>query len=369
MGRAFVSIHAEEVARALASGQATRSSLVASWQRSARLHRLDPAGNPAVDRLPAMRLREAREAMAPLIASAQPSLDRLFLAVGGVGCSVLLADRHGVPVDRRGAVADDETFEAWGLWTGTDWSEAAQGANGIGTSIVEQRALTIHRDQHFLARNALLSCTTAPIFDEHGELAAALDVSSCRADLTEGFVHLIAVAVADAARRIEAENFRLAFAKARIVMAPCARKGRRGADRRRRRRPRRRGDARRASGAESERPRAREAATGERPDRRRRFGRRGLRRRRTRGSAPRARARRRQCLGGRAQPRRVARHAPPQDESARTRPRRLIEADCVAELRHLRGARCADPLPRRPVFAQGSPSSAAPAGAHQGSEA
>jgi transcriptional regulator of acetoin/glycerol metabolism len=222
VGKAFASTHAEEVARALASGQATRSALVASWQRSARLHHLDPAGDPAVERLPAARLREAREAMGPLLASAQPSLDRLFLAVGGVGCSVLLADRHGVPVDRRGAIADDETFEAWGLWTGTDWSEDAEGTNGIGTCLVEQRALTIHRDQHFLARNALMSCTTAPIFDEHGELAAALDVSSCRADLTEGFVQLIAIAVADAARRIEAENFRLAFPSARIVVAPCS---------------------------------------------------------------------------------------------------------------------------------------------------
>jgi transcriptional regulator of acetoin/glycerol metabolism len=85
---------------------------------------------------------------------------------------------------------------------------------------VEQRALTIHRDQHFLSRNALLSCTTAPIFNERGELAAALDVSSCRADLTEGFAQLIATAVMDAAQRIEAENFRLAFPKSRSSRPP-----------------------------------------------------------------------------------------------------------------------------------------------------
>ena len=65
-----------------------------------------------------------------------------------------------------------------------------------------------------------LFCTTAPIFDEHGDLAAALDVSSCRADLTDGFARLIASSVADAARGIEAENFRLAFPKARILLAP-----------------------------------------------------------------------------------------------------------------------------------------------------
>ena len=220
----FASIHADQVARAVTSGEATRSALVASWQRSARLHRLDPASDAPGRRLTAERLLEARQAMEPLLRVAQPALDRLFLAVGGAGCSALLADRHGVPIERRGATADDGTFEAWGLWTGTVWSEDAEGTNGIGTCIVEQRALTIHRDQHFLARNSLLSCSTAPIFDERGELAAALDVSSCRADHTEGFVYLIAMAVADAARRIEAENFRQAFPKARIVIAPATEK-------------------------------------------------------------------------------------------------------------------------------------------------
>jgi transcriptional regulator of acetoin/glycerol metabolism len=51
---------------------------------------------------------------------------------------------------------------------------------------------------------------------------AALDVSSCRADLIESFVNLIATAVIDAAARIEAECFRLAYPRARIVVVPVA---------------------------------------------------------------------------------------------------------------------------------------------------
>ncbi|TGS90104.1 GAF domain-containing protein, partial [Mesorhizobium sp. M8A.F.Ca.ET.213.01.1.1] len=93
---------------------------------------------------------------------------------------------------------------------------------GIGTCLVEQRALTIHRDQHFYTCNTGLSCTTAPIYDHRGDLVAALDVSSCRADLTEAFANLISMAVIDAARRIEAENFKIAFPKARILLAPVA---------------------------------------------------------------------------------------------------------------------------------------------------
>ncbi|GHD15280.1 helix-turn-helix domain-containing protein [Tianweitania populi] len=214
--------HTNRVQAAIASNEAARSALVASWQRSLALHHLDPAASAPPQRLTSAELRHARQRIEPLLYAAQASLDRLYQAVGGVGCCVLLADRDGIPLERRGAAGDDETFDEWGLWTGTVWSERSEGTNGIGTCLVEQRALTIHRDQHFFSRNTLMSCTTAPIFDHQGRLAAALDVSSCRADLTEGFASLIAVAVADAARRIEAETFRLAFPSARIVVAPTA---------------------------------------------------------------------------------------------------------------------------------------------------
>ncbi|MFO1142472.1 MAG: helix-turn-helix domain-containing protein [Amaricoccus sp.] len=212
--------HADRVQSVVDSDAPARSALAASWRRSSALHRLDPAERELSRRLSEAELRAARDRLGPLLGVAQPSLDRLYQAVGGVGCCVLLADRDGVPVDRRGAAGDDDSFRGWGLWTGAVWSEAVEGTNGIGTCIVEQRALTIHRDQHFFARNTDLSCTTAPIFDHEGRLAAALDVSSCRADLTEAFVGLISVAVQDAARRIEAEAFRLAFPDARVLVAP-----------------------------------------------------------------------------------------------------------------------------------------------------
>jgi transcriptional regulator of acetoin/glycerol metabolism len=212
--------HADKIYSALQSDEAARSALVASWRRSSDLHHLQPADRRPPQRLVESEFKMARQRVEQLVAAAQASLDRLYLAVGGVGCCVLLADRNGVPVERRGAISDDSTFRDWGLWTGTVWSEDSEGTNGIGTCLVEQRALTIHRDQHFFSRNTLLSCTTAPVYDHEGKIAAALDVSSCRADLTEGFVNLISMAVVDAARRIEAENFRLAFPHARIMLAP-----------------------------------------------------------------------------------------------------------------------------------------------------
>src|SRR3954451_1487475 len=149
----------------ITSGQAARSSLVASWRRSSRLHRLDPAGRSSPNRLSEAELHHARERIAPLLAAARGAMDRLYQAVGASGCCVLLADGEGVPVDRRGTPADDATFQSWALWTGALWSEEHEGPNGIGTCLVEQRPLTIDRDQHFFTRNTLLSCTAVPIYD------------------------------------------------------------------------------------------------------------------------------------------------------------------------------------------------------------
>lgn len=212
--------HVGTVTRALASGEAARSALVASWSRSARLHGLDPVAPPRPDRLTAGELSTARDRMGALLSIAAPNLERLFLAVGGVGCCVMLADADGVPVDRRGVPGDDATFADWGLWVGTRWSESVQGTNGIGTALVEQRRVTIHRDQHFFSRNTALSCMSAPIWGPTGALQAVLDVSSARGDLTPGYAQLIAQFVDETAQRIEAEGFAAAHPGARITVLP-----------------------------------------------------------------------------------------------------------------------------------------------------
>lgn len=222
MPRTDPTAHLRAVEAALASGAAARSPVAASWSRSARLHGLAPDRGRKPERMTGAEFTLARQRMEQMIRAARPSLDRLFQAVGGVGCSVLLADRDGVPVERRGAPVDDGVFQDWGLWTGAIWDEAHEGTNGIGTALAEQRAVTIHGADHFLARNTILSCTSAPLYDPEGGLAGVIDVSSCRSDLTEGFLGLISHAVIEAARKIEAEAFRMAYARERIVLMPDA---------------------------------------------------------------------------------------------------------------------------------------------------
>lgn len=194
--------------------------LVASWQRSATIHRRDPAEAAPPRRLSDLELRQVRQRMEPVIAASGDILDHLHRAVGGNGCCVLLSDAQGVPVDRRGFPGDDDTFRHWGLWLGNDWSEAAEGTNGIGTAIAEKRSVIIHADQHFHSRNTGLSCMSAPIFGPDGGLMAVLDVSSCRADLTAELIPILSLTVSWAAKRIEVGCFRNAFPAARLMAGP-----------------------------------------------------------------------------------------------------------------------------------------------------
>lgn len=198
---------------------AARSPLAASWRRSLERHGLDPAESRPTERLDETALRRRRDALTRFLQAAGPKIDQLFGLVGNSGCGVALTDENGIVLDQRCAAADTAIFQDWGLWSGADWSEAAEGTNGIGTCLTERRQVTIHRDEHFFLRNIGMSCMDAPIFGPDGRILGALDVSSARADQTEGFNRLIAATVAQTARAIEAEVFRASFPKARIVVA------------------------------------------------------------------------------------------------------------------------------------------------------
>lgn len=212
--------HIEKVIAAAQSGSGpARSRLVASWRRSLDKHGLDPGQGDAVQRIEETEFVQHRDRAHRLLEVARAQMDQLFRLVGHSGCTVLLTDAAGVVLDQRCADGDANTFRSWGLWQGADWSEGAEGTNGVGTCLAEQRQVTIHRDEHFKARNSVMSCMDAPIFGSEGELVGALDVSSARADQTEGFNHLIAAMVAKTAAQIEAGAFRSAFPKARILLA------------------------------------------------------------------------------------------------------------------------------------------------------
>lgn len=216
------SAHAEHVYTCTQrDSAAASSSVVASWRRCISMHQLVPEDEREPLRLTDQEFNSAREQSEILISNAADELDRLFLVAGKAGCCLLLTDRNGIALERRGAAGDDKHFRDLGLWTGSVWTEASIGTNGIGTALADERPVSIFRDQHFFCSNIQLSCTTAPIRDHLGQLTAALDISTCRDDVNEMTLAILSQMVRDSAMRIEINLFRSAFVGARFLMVPA----------------------------------------------------------------------------------------------------------------------------------------------------
>ena len=214
-----VKTHADRVFESLRSSTAAaRSAVAASWRRSFDHYGLDPMQRTAAPLLDERALLRQKEAAGRLMHMAEPRLDALFSMIAHCGAAVFLTDKNGVVLSGRTRTGDQAAFRSWGLEPGRDWSEAAQGTNGIGTCLAERRAVIIHRDEHFMAQNTAMSCIDAPVFGPDGALVGALDVSSARADQTESMNQLIAAMVIRLSIQLETDLFRAEFKDHRILM-------------------------------------------------------------------------------------------------------------------------------------------------------
>lgn len=118
--------------------------VVRSWRRSIS-SRADGAN-------PAQRLTEI-DTDSILCRAADPVLDRWQSHLTDTGTTLFLSDRAGAIVARRASDSSirrrlDNVHAAEGF----DYSEDAIGTNGLGTSMVEKRALLISGSQHYKRR-------------------------------------------------------------------------------------------------------------------------------------------------------------------------------------------------------------------------
>jgi transcriptional regulator of acetoin/glycerol metabolism len=106
------------------------------------------------------------------------------------------------------------------IYTGSNFAEACEGTNGVGTALAEQRPILVHRDEHFREQYSIFTCGVAPLFDHCGRLAGALNITSCRRDL-DRTAHQLAFAIeVETARRIEQFFFHRQFGDCWIASLP-----------------------------------------------------------------------------------------------------------------------------------------------------
>ena len=188
-----------------------------SWHRSIVHYGLNPRGRGEKVILTASEIRRHQELNQDYLAIAGQGVTGLSRRVAQAGFAVLLSDENGITLDSR-LPAQRDPYTQSGLIIGARWDESVVGTNGIGTALVSQHALTIHRDEHFLAANARMSCSVSPIFDPLGKLKGCLNASCLDMDGPKEAQHLTLQLVVMYARMIENAYFRHSY-RDRLTLA------------------------------------------------------------------------------------------------------------------------------------------------------
>lgn len=197
------------------------SRIATSWRRCLISHKLDPARQGPPQTLTESEIRHVAEPMEETIRLLTPELDDLARVLRDAGYCVNLADANATMLfSRLPGEADARMFMDWKIYTGSNFAETCEGTNGLGTALAEQKPILVHRDEHFRAQWHMFSCAVAPLFDQAGRLAGAVNITSCREDL-ERAAHQLALAVTmEATRRMERAIFRDHFRNAWIATVP-----------------------------------------------------------------------------------------------------------------------------------------------------
>lgn len=199
--------HVSEIDRVLNGFETGRDGLVSqSWRRCVETYGMDPTRPEPAHIVTADQLREHQEQSERLIATARSGLQSLFKQVAGQNYVLLLADAKGICVDFFGDPRFEDELRQAGLYLGSDWSEELAGTCGVGSCLVTGEAVTIHQSDHFGFAHTPLSCTSAPIYDTSGNLAAVLDVSLLRSPSPKSSQNLAMNLVKASVRRVEMAN-------------------------------------------------------------------------------------------------------------------------------------------------------------------
>jgi transcriptional regulator of acetoin/glycerol metabolism len=174
-----------------------------SWRRCVHDFKLDPVRDHRTRVVDQTLLKSLQSEHEELVHIARAEMDSLYEQISGSGYALLLADTAGVILCEKVDPVLQRMFAGAGLIVGADWSEQQEGTNGIGTCATEARPMTVHQSEHFLSCHIGLSCSAAPIHDQHGRVIAVLDASCVNGESSrESQMHTVAL-VNTSARLIE----------------------------------------------------------------------------------------------------------------------------------------------------------------------
>lgn len=154
-----------------------------SWHRSLAAGLLPGACPLETEHATSTELKRILASQHELLAYSRPVMELLYQQVQSSQSMVILADAHGTLMHTLGRTEFLQRAQQVALSSGASWHENHRGTNAIGTALAEGCDIEIHGGEHFLERNAFLTCTAAPIVSGSGKLLGVLDISGdCRGD-------------------------------------------------------------------------------------------------------------------------------------------------------------------------------------------
>ncbi|NKJ47588.1 sigma-54-dependent Fis family transcriptional regulator [Burkholderia sp. SG-MS1] len=156
----------------------TSQSVAQSWARCINEFQLDPSRFVTPPVLTQYELSARREALGDLIACSKLEMTTLYQQLADPELAVVLVDAGGAIVHQVSSVPFAEAVAEDGFRVGALWSEREAGTNGMGTCLAERDCIAVCQHEHFYPRYTSLTCSAAPIFDDSGEIAGVLDVTS-----------------------------------------------------------------------------------------------------------------------------------------------------------------------------------------------
>jgi sigma-54 dependent transcriptional regulator, acetoin dehydrogenase operon transcriptional activator AcoR len=198
--------HADPVGSAVrrhagAAGLPADEIVRASWNRCINTYSLDPQETRRPTVVERADLQARRERLGVVLAIARIEMEGLGKLMEHSEYSIMLTDRDGVILSYVGDPGFSAIARRCGFREGVMWSEREMGTNGMGTCLMTQRSVVIHRTDHFLAQNTQLTCSAAPIFDMRGQLLAALDISGASSNTQTHTLALVDLAAQNVENR------------------------------------------------------------------------------------------------------------------------------------------------------------------------
>lgn len=196
------------VSRNKEAGQVQVDAPIAtSWERSLQHYGIDPGEPNPVQVLSAAELKDYTQPIERFLRIAKAGVLHLHRQVADLGYATLLCDANGVTVDWQGDERYSRQWKSAGLYLGSVWNEQQEGTCGVGTALIEQVPLTVHKHDHFRSQNAGLTCSCAPIIGPSGKPMGLIDVSALHSPDSKDSQHLALQLVMQAARMIESAYF------------------------------------------------------------------------------------------------------------------------------------------------------------------